>query len=296
MCTCVRACVRGACAYACACVYVCVYKIMYYLYMCICQLSINFLMGTTNSLHKQEKSHPSAWSIRYRSTIIYKELSPTLLANKYSKLLSECIMCMPSSCSIKIFSSEWLYTSGIRQHLMTAFLSLHLLALPGSSAVFESEGYGTSHFYPFYMKFEEALVKNKSSLYELRDLFFSPDAGLIREVQCFNIELCITAMNGTDEYDFGCVTYQWSNSFLSAKLSADILAIFEPLYTALVYNYMIGSLERKSARIHLNLSSLDSFPTNEYICSASELLVTWVSISVCMHAYMTVYLVMRYVV
>ena len=81
----------------------------------------------------------------------------------------------------------------------------------------------------------------------------------------YNVNKRIGNTNGTDEYDFGCVKPQWNNnSFLSAKLSVDILAIFEPLYTELVYSNMIGSLERKSARIHLNLSFLDSFPANEF--------------------------------
>ena len=198
-------------------------------------------------------------------------------------------------------------------HLLAAFLSLHLLALPGSSVISGTEANGTSRLYPLYMKFEEALVKNKSSLYKLRDLFFSP-VGLIREVQCFKIELHITAMiimppnstvysvnkaiantndtnNSFYEYDFGCQTYQWSTSFLSAILSADILAILEPIYTVFMYSKMVGSFVHKSAWIHLNLSSLDSLPTDECISSASVLLVTWVSsvsiiLYICVHAYM----------
>ena len=37
--------------------------------------------------------------------------------------------------------------------------------------------------YPLYKKFEDALVNNTRSLYELKDLFFPPNIPNIREVQ-----------------------------------------------------------------------------------------------------------------
>ena len=103
VCVCVRARVRGACAcaYACACVYVCVQN---YVHVYVSTIDISFPHGNYEQFAKQEKSHPLAWSIRYRSTI---ELSRILLANKYSKFLSECITCMPSSYSTAQNGYKW---------------------------------------------------------------------------------------------------------------------------------------------------------------------------------------------
>ena len=192
-------------------------------------------------------------------------------------------------------------TSSSWQYLLTPFLSLSLLALPGSSAISGTKSNGLPYIYPLYLKFEEALVRNRSSLYELRDVFFSPIGPNIREVQQFKIHVCITAIvqhnstapsiskgmkdvNKMDKYDYGCQRYQWSDSFLSTILSVDTLAILGPVCTSLVYNSMVGSYIHSSTWIHLNLSSLDSLPSDDSISSASMLLMTWVCFITCEQA------------
>ena len=184
---------------------------------------------------------------------------------------------------------------------------LYLLALQGSSGSGNEEDV-TSHLYPLYLKFEEALVRNTSSLYKLRDVFFSPIWANSMEVQRFEIELCITAiippnssayensnntvmLHNKNKYDFGCRRYVWRDSFLSVLIYVDVLAILGPIYTGLVYNNMVGSIVRKSVQIHLSISSLDSLPTDDDIISASVLLVTWVgNFSLLWHVYMHVQL------
>ena len=174
-------------------------------------------------------------------------------------------------------------------HLLMIFLSLFLLALPRSCASSEIK----ADLYPLYKKFEDALINNMHSLYELRDLFFFPNAPTVREVQLIRIEICVTAIvpsNSTafkriedhnktlifHEYDFGCQIYKWSDSCLRTLVYVDILAILGPLYTGLIYNNMAGSIARKVPQIDFSLISLDRLPPDDYIRSATALLMIWV--------------------
>ena len=93
------------------------------------------------------------------------------------------------------------------------------------------------------------------------------------------------------KYDFGC---QSSDSCLLTLVSIDILAILGPLYTGLIYNNMAGSIVHILPQIDFSLISLDSLPPDDYIRSATALLIlmTWVGFYY-QHAHMHVCACMR---